>query len=89
MKHYEWLAEQICNGALCILEGRKTATFFFKDLKHKVRVTRRGKSKMSIDMVVIIGKPNYIERQFLKLCSKAKTRPRNPWFGSMKEKPNA
>ena len=42
------------------------------DVKQRIRMTRRGKDSF----IVTYGKPNYGEREFLKLCKKAKTKPR-------------
>lgn len=53
-----------------------TVTAFLGSLgnvKSRVRVTRVAKHG---SFTVVIGKPNYEEREFLKLCRKAKSRPR-------------
>jgi hypothetical protein len=53
----------------------------------RVRVTKRvyGKNKkFDGDMVISIGKPNYREREFLRLCKKAKTQPREYWVSKMR-----
>jgi hypothetical protein len=55
------------------------------DVKKRVRITRRKTFK---DILINIGKPNYAEREFLKLCKKAKTNPRKYklWFFPKKKK---
>ena len=57
-----------------------TVTAFFpplSDVKKRVRVTR---VKNGNGYHLKIGRPNYAERQFLKLCKKAGARPRRLWF---------
>lgn len=54
-----------------------TCTVFCSPLSkvtQRVRITRVGKGSKSL--VINYGKPNYAEREFLKLCKKAKTNPR-------------
>jgi len=51
------------------------------DVKQRIRMTRRGKDSLIITM----GRPNYREREFLKLCKKAKTKPRKVWFQFFKK----
>jgi len=46
------------------------------DVKQRIRVTRRSKN----ELVVTYGKPNFEEREFLKMCKKAKTQPRKVWI---------
>jgi len=58
-----------------------TVTVFcspLSDVKERVRVTRIG--KRNLDFRVKIGKPNYAEREFLKLCKEAKTAPKKFWL---------
>ena len=53
----------------------RTVTVFcppLSNVKQRIRVTRRAKN----ELLVTYGKPNYSEREFLKLCKKAKTNPR-------------
>lgn len=52
------------------------------DVKQRIRITRRGKDSLILTM----GRPNYREREFLKHCKKAKTKPRKTWFQFYKEK---
>ena len=48
----------------------------------RVRVTRVGKDSLRITF----GRPNYREREFLKLCKKAKTGPKKFWLQMMPKK---
>lgn len=48
----------------------------------RVRITRNNKH----ELCVTYGKPNYEEREFLRLCRKAKTTPRKLWFHYPKKK---
>lgn len=69
---------------LHVLHDKKIAVGFLGDLKNvkqRIRVTKKKTStKKSTDLVVTISRPNYLEREFLKLCRKAKTKPRRFWF---------
>lgn len=74
--------KDITDGFHLILErpDLHTVTVFCSPLgavKERVRVTRARKR---MGYHVEIGKPNYAERQFLKLCKKAKTNPRRFYF---------
>lgn len=63
----------------------KTATVFCSplvDVKNRIRVTRKGKDQL----IITYGRPNYREREFLKLCKKAKTQPRKIIFKFFKKK---
>ena len=58
-------------------EGIHSITGFFpplSDVKRRVRITRLKNGRNSFRMD--IGRPNYAERRFLKLCKKAKTKPK-------------
>lgn len=62
-------------------EKLKTVTLFCAPLskvKERIRVSRKAKTPN--ELVVTFGKPNYAEREFLKLCKKAKTNPRKLWL---------
>jgi hypothetical protein len=57
----------------------RTVTAFFpplSDVKERVRVT----SSKGHGFHVEIGRPNYREREYLKLCKGAGSRPRQFWF---------
>ena len=44
-----------------------------KEIVRAVRTTYGGKFKQgNIEITITIGKPNYLEREFIKLCQKAK-----------------
>lgn len=45
-------------------------------VKERIRITRHGKNSL----IITYGRPNYREREFLKLCKKAKTNPRKLRF---------
>lgn len=69
------------SGLECILgdQTMRSVTVFcgnLGDVKQRILMTRRGKNSL----VITMGKPNYKEREFLKLCKKAKTKPRKVWF---------
>jgi len=51
------------------------------DAKHRIRVTRVSEG----DLRVSIGKPNSVERKFLKLCRNAKTDPREYWISKRRK----
>lgn len=61
-----------------LLGGVKRATAYISPTL-VAKATRRGKlshsslmpRKDNIEMVVTVGRPNYAERQFIKLCKKA------------------
>lgn len=52
------------------------------NVTQRIRITRRTKN----ELVVTYGKPNYAEREFLKLCKKANTLPRRVLFKFFKKK---
>jgi len=52
------------------------------NVKKRVQITRNKRSKNTY--VVDIGRPNYEQRQFLKLCKKARTKPRRFWYKFLK-----
>lgn len=58
-----------------ISEGAARATYYESPTKI-VRATRKkylnGFTKGNVEIVLTIGKPNYQEREFIKLCKKAK-----------------
>lgn len=68
----------------------KIVVVFCKPIKGtyiKVRVTRKrrqrtmsGNRVREDNLVVTIGHLNYLEREYHKLCRKAKTKPRRFWF---------
>ena len=51
--------------------------------------TERGRGSRSNSqknfLSITFGKPNYEERDFLKLCKKAKTNPKKMWFKYFKK----
>jgi hypothetical protein len=76
-----------------VILGHKIAVVFANPLgkvRQRVRVIQKtyGKSRpkpisasmKQAELIVSIGPPNYAEREFLKLCKKAKTKPRKLWF---------
>ena len=61
-------------------ENLHTVTAFcspLSNVKERVRITR-AKKRMGFHLE--IGKPNYAEREFLKLCKKAKRNPKRFWL---------
>lgn len=83
----KYTRKDFITGLECILddpEMRSVSVFCspLDDVKQRIRMTRRGKDSLIITM----GKPNYREREFLKLCKKAKTKPRKVWFQFFKRK---
>lgn len=55
------------------------------DMKERIRITRRGKN----ELIITMGRPNYAEREMLKLCKKARTNPRKflfKYYGKKKKK---
>lgn len=69
-----------------VFSGRKVAVVFSPDLKNRIRVSakrfKRSSRHAIQDIVVTIGRPNYLEREFLKLCRKEKTKPKRVWLPS-------
>ena len=66
-KAFSDLSEIILEG------GAKRATKYFSE-KLIVRATRRSgldKRHSTVEILFTIGKPNYRERQFIKLCKRA------------------
>lgn len=65
----------------------KTVTVFCSPLKiitKRVRITRMFYN--SIELRVTAGKPNFAEREYIKLCKKAKCNPRRLWLKFFKKK---
>lgn len=66
--------------------AKRTVTVFIPakvDCKHRVRVSRRHKyhkNRSGYELLVTYGEPNYAEREWLKLCKKAKCNPRRIWW---------
>jgi hypothetical protein len=56
------------------------------DSKYRIKATRvkykRGNDAREKEIRISIGRLNYAEREFLKLCKKAKCHPRKFWFKS-------
>lgn len=67
-KYYKAVVEIIIN------DGSVKKAVKYVNSKLIVRATRRGKSKkgQNIDLVLTIGKPNYLEREYIKLLQEAK-----------------
>ncbi len=60
-------------------EKLKSVTIFcnpLSDVRQRVRATRKVKN----EILITFGKPNYAEREFLKICKKAKAKPRKTWL---------
>jgi len=58
---------------LCVTHGARKATKYIND-KDVVTATRRFKPRKGesiVDLVVKIGKANFMERKFIKLCQRA------------------
>lgn len=53
-----------------------------ENVGQRIRVTKKGKDSC----ILTFGRPNYREREFLKLCKKAKAKPRRVWFNYKKKK---
>jgi len=47
------------------------------NVKERIRVTR---AKKGMGYHLEVGRPNYAEREFLRLCKRAGCRPRRFWF---------
>jgi hypothetical protein len=59
-----------------------TVTAFCYPMSNKVveRIRLTRPKKLPNDIRLTIGRPNYTERQFLRLCKKAKTHPKQFWL---------
>jgi hypothetical protein len=64
----------------------RAAVVFSPDLKQKVRATRRRYKRYKervgeMTIVITAGKLNFEEREFLRNCRRAKTKPKKaPWL---------
>jgi hypothetical protein len=56
-------------------EGIRTVTVFYSP-KERVRITR---GKRNSGIVVNIGRPNYLEREYLRDCKKDGIKPLKVW----------
>jgi hypothetical protein len=81
MFKYSPRASDVAAVVGAVLIGRRVAVVFSPDLKNRVRATRQGKTN---SIVLTLGRPNYAERKFLRLCRKAKAQPKRPWFPGAK-----
>lgn len=57
------------------------------DVKFRVKATRKVYKSGGTDkntFILTLGKLNYGEREFIKLCKKANTKPRRVWIKHMK-----
>jgi len=78
------------SGAIEVLlrdETLKSVTVFcspLSDVKQRIRATRqffyRYNDIRRGTIILSYGKPNYAEREYLKLCKKAKCLPRRFWL---------
>jgi len=73
-------------SAIAVLLGHddfRSITWFahgFNEAGQRIRLTKKMFGKKFDGAIEInIGKPNYREREFLKLCKKANTSPRDYW----------
>lgn len=65
-------------------EKIKSITVFLGDLsnvKQRVKITRFKNAKN--DFRLTIGKSNYAEREYLKICRRAKSNPRRTWISKI------
>jgi hypothetical protein len=65
----------------------RTVTVFcspLSNVKQRIRISRQCYSRYNDvrkgTLVVSYGNPNYAEREYLKLCKKAKCNPRRLWL---------
>ena len=73
------------SAVFAVLEsGAKSAVVFLprRNPISKVQARAFGNPKKRRDCMVVltIGRLNYEQREYVKLCKKAKTVPRNPWL---------
>ena len=52
------------------IDGAKKATAYQSE-NTTIKATLRSKDRSQLQILLTIGKPNYQERQFIKLCKKA------------------
>jgi len=78
------LNQAIADAVLTVLEGEHKTVVAFPDRAKptlRVRATLHGKKVGRDNTVhVTVGRPNYEEREFLRQCRKALTKPRYLWF---------
>jgi len=82
--------KDIAIGFSVILSSKKyrSVTVFcgnLKDIKRRIRLTRAVYKRGSGDarygaVIVSIGRPNYREREYIKVCKKAKKSPEKYWI---------
>lgn len=77
----KYTRQDFVTGLECILEDpeMRSVTVFcgnLSEVKQRIRITRRGKN----ELIITMGRPNYGEKQFLKLCKKAGAKPRKVLF---------
>lgn len=77
----------ISDAVIYLIEsGARSVTVFSKPLSAplgRVRATRihkENKRCRSTSIVVSIGGLNYAERQYVKICKRARTKPRRLWL---------
>lgn len=86
----------VSDAVIGLLEtGAKTVTVFSPPIstpRFRVRATRQhaeDRRSRSQTIVVSIGGLNYAEREYVKLCQRAGTKPRRLWLKYPKEHNNA
>ncbi len=72
MKYYNDVVEEILKGAI-----KATKYVSPKEIVRAVRTTykihnRKPRKGENIQITLTIGRPNYVEREFIKLCKEAK-----------------
>lgn len=45
---------------------------YYRSPKRVVKLTRRQKSRKTTEYILTVGKPNYRDRQFIRLCIRAR-----------------
>lgn len=77
--------EDILLAVSLVIKGNKTAVVFCPPkvtTKERVRATR----KTDDQILITTGRLNYEERQFIRLCKKAKTNPKKFWLRNPRKK---
>lgn len=65
-----------CLSTLLYDDTKKSVIGFAKPLSNVKMRAKATRAKHHTHVMVTIGKPNYAEREYLKLCKKAKTQPK-------------
>ena len=79
--NYEYKPEDFARGFADLKDNPEiysVTVFCDAELEHRIKITRLGKQKG--EYRVTTGKPAFVEREFIRLCKKAQTKPKRTWL---------